>query len=174
MEPENTTLEKEKHIQTTNFWVQNVTFRGCTLLYMFKTQDMHFSHLSGCKYQLSSMMSLPMAPMNHSVFPMGFPVVASFWGWQFLRTRFCRWLELESLFIIELLGKLLPDLLMLFIHLPFSWKWSPFFRWSRHQCLEMQRLRRDDVDSRRGVVASCKATSVELVVMNRSYKYHVL
>ncbi len=28
MEPENTALEKEKHLQTTNFWF-HVSFRGC-------------------------------------------------------------------------------------------------------------------------------------------------
>ena len=29
MTPENTPLEKEKRLQTTNVWVQNVSFRGC-------------------------------------------------------------------------------------------------------------------------------------------------
>ena len=29
MAPENTPLEKEKSLQTTNVWVHNVSFRGC-------------------------------------------------------------------------------------------------------------------------------------------------
>ena len=36
LEPENTTWEREKHLQTTNFWVPAVSFQGCKSGQMLK------------------------------------------------------------------------------------------------------------------------------------------
>ena len=158
---------KRQHLRNSVNGVQKQSlkdFQGTLLdLYMFKTCIFHaFQGANINCHQWCHSQWLQWTQVVPCIFE------SHLFGMQFLRTRFYRWLDINSLFIIEF-NQVVAQFVDAVHQFAFFLEVNPpFLRWSQHQCLEMQLLRRDDVDSRRDVVASCKATSVELVVVNRS------